>query len=60
MQIAQTVQRLREEQGFSQPQLADRARVTLRALRNVETGNTARPRTIERVARALGLIPASL
>jgi transcriptional regulator with XRE-family HTH domain len=60
MQIAQTVQRLREEQGLSQPQLADLAHITLRALRNVETGNTARPRTIERIARALGLTPMAL
>ncbi len=60
MQIAQTVQRLREEQGFSHSQLADRAGVTLRALRNVESGNTARPRTIERIARALGLTPMEL
>ena len=60
MQIAQTVQQRREEQGFSQAQLADRAHVTLRALRNVEGGKTARPRTIERVARALGLTPMEL
>ena len=60
MRIAQTVQQLREEQGFSQPQLADRAEVTLDTLRNVESGNTARPRTIERIARALGLTPMEL
>ena len=34
--------------------------VTLEALRNVENGNTARPRTIERLARALGLAPMQL
>ena len=60
MQIAQTVQQLREEQGFSQARLADRAHVTLRALRNVECAKTARPRTIERIARALGLTPREL
>jgi transcriptional regulator with XRE-family HTH domain len=60
MQIAQTVRQLRTEQGFSQGQLADRAHVTLRALRNVECGSTVRPRTIERIARALGLTPMEL
>jgi transcriptional regulator with XRE-family HTH domain len=60
MRIARTVRQLRQEQGFSQPQLADRAGVTLQALRNVEGGNTSRPRTIERVARALGLTPMQL
>ena len=60
MTIAQTVQQLRQEQGFSQAQLASRAGVTLEALRNVENGNTARPWTIERVARALGLAPMQL
>jgi transcriptional regulator with XRE-family HTH domain len=60
MTIAQTVQQLRQEQGFSQAQLACRAGVTLEALRNVENGNKARPRTIERVARALGLAPMQL
>ena len=60
MRIAQTVQQLRKEQGFSQAQLADRAHITLRALRNVEDGNTARPRTVEHIARALGLTPMEL
>jgi transcriptional regulator with XRE-family HTH domain len=60
MRIAHTVRQLRQEQGFSQPQLADRAGVTLQVLRNVESGNTSRPRTIERVARALGLTPMQL
>jgi hypothetical protein len=30
------------------------------ALRNVESGNKAWPRTIERIARALGLTPMQL
>jgi len=58
--IAHTVQQLRQEQGFSQAQLADRAGITIGALRNVESGYTARPRTIERIARALGLTPMQL
>jgi transcriptional regulator with XRE-family HTH domain len=60
MRLAHTVRLLRQEQGFSQAQLADRAGITLEALRNVERGNTARPRTIERIARALGLTPMEL
>jgi transcriptional regulator with XRE-family HTH domain len=60
MRIAHTVRQLRQEQGLSQPQFATLAGVTLEALRNVERGNTARPRTIERVARALGLTPMQL
>ena len=60
MSIGQTVQQLRVESGFSQAQLADRAHITLRALCNVEDGKTARPRTIERIARALGLTPMQL
>ena len=60
IRIAYTVQQLREEQGFSQAQLADRAGVTVNALRNVESGHTARPRTIERIARALGFTPMEL
>jgi transcriptional regulator with XRE-family HTH domain len=60
MRIALTVRELRQEQGLSQPQLATLAGVTLEALRNIESGNTARPRTIERVARALGLTPMQL
>jgi transcriptional regulator with XRE-family HTH domain len=60
MRIAHAVRQLRQEQGLSQAQLADRARVTLEALRNVESGNKARPRTIERVATALGLTPMQL
>jgi transcriptional regulator with XRE-family HTH domain len=57
MRIAHTVRQLRQEQGFAQAQLAARAGVTLEALRNVESGNIPRPRTIETVARALGLTP---
>jgi DNA-binding transcriptional regulator YiaG len=60
MSIALTVCELRQEQGLSQPQLAARAGVTLEALRNVESGNKAWPRTIERIARALGLTPMQL
>ena len=60
MSIGPTVQQLREELGFSQAELADLAHVTLRALRNLEDGNTARPRTIEHIARALGLTPMEL
>ena len=60
MRIAQTVRQLRQEQGRSQAELANRAGITLDAFRNVETGKTARPRTIERIARALGLAPMDL
>ena len=60
MRMAETVQQMRQDHGLSQAQLADRARITLEALRNVEAGNTVRPRTIERTARALGLTPMDL
>jgi transcriptional regulator with XRE-family HTH domain len=60
MRIAETVRQLRQEQGFSQTALAERARITLQALRNAEAGNTARPRTIKRIARAIGLTPMDL
>jgi transcriptional regulator with XRE-family HTH domain len=60
LRIGQTAQQLRLAHGFSQAELADRARITLDALRNLENGNTVRPRTIERVARALGLTPMEL
>ena len=60
MRMAEAVRQMRQEQGLSQAQLADRARITLQALRNLEAGNTARPRTIERIARALGLTPMEL
>src|SRR5205085_1195836 len=56
----QTVQELRHARGLSQAQLAESAHITLDALRNLESGNTTRPRTIERVARALGLTPMQL
>jgi transcriptional regulator with XRE-family HTH domain len=60
MRMAETVRQMRREQGLSQAQLADRARITFQALRNLEDGNTARPRTVERIARALGLTPMGL
>lgn len=60
MRISHTVQQLRQEHGFSQAQLAHRAGVTVNAVRNVESGHTARPRTIERIARAVGLTPMEL
>ena len=60
MRMAETVQQLRQEQGFAQGEFAQHAGITLDALRNVETGGTARPRTIERIARAAGLTPMEL
>jgi transcriptional regulator with XRE-family HTH domain len=58
--MAETVQQLRHEQRFSQAEFARRAGITLDAFRNVESGGTARPRTIERIARAMGLTPMEL
>jgi len=58
--MGQTVQELRRAYGFSQGQLAGRARILVKTLRKVESGNTARPRTIERIARALDSTPMQL
>ena len=60
MRMGKTVEELRQAHGFSQGQLAGRAGILVDTLRNVESGNTAWPRTIARVARALGLTPMQL
>ncbi|MGW2638215.1 helix-turn-helix domain-containing protein, partial [Streptomyces sp. NPDC001348] len=52
----------REARGLTQEELAERSGLSVRAIRNLETGHTARPRrqSLLLLARALGLPPGPL
>ena len=55
-----TVRRYRRRLGLTQEELADRAGVGLRTVRDIELGRTCRPRpsTVRRLAAAFGLTEA--
>lgn len=59
--IAQNVQTTRLARGLSQAELAARAGISMRYLREIEHGRAnMRLQVIERLARALGTTPAVL
>ena len=55
--LAQTLVNAREAACLTQEDLAERSGVSVRAIRNLETGRTSRPRqqSLLLIARALGL-----
>ncbi|MCA9049460.1 MAG: helix-turn-helix domain-containing protein, partial [Planctomycetaceae bacterium] len=52
---AQKVRRLRQERGWSQLMLAERADVSLKTVENAEAGRNIRPHSLAQIAGALGL-----
>lgn len=62
--LSYNAKRIREEEGFSQEEVADRAGMSLRSYQRVEEGGTGptSPRlvTVARVAIALGVGPVEL
>ena len=54
------LKRLREAKGWSQEALADKAIVSLKTISSLENAAPARPSTIAKVAKALGIAPAEL
>jgi transcriptional regulator with XRE-family HTH domain len=62
VRIGRRVERLRTQQGFSQRELAKRARVTQPYLSQLEQGQRSNPSVavLTRVARALGVPVAAL
>ena len=57
---AERIIRQREEQGWSQTQLAKEAGVASGTMSRVERGMEANPATVKRVADALGLTVADI
>lgn len=59
-ELADLVQQLRRDTGLTQRELADRARMSVAGLRDVEQGRVRRPRvsTLRRIAQAVELSPA--
>ena len=60
--VGETLRRLRLRTGLTQEDLAMRARISARTLRNVESGSLSRPQaaSIHRLAAALGVSEAEL
>ena len=60
--LSATLSRARAAAGLTQEELADRSGLSVRAIRNLETGRTSRPRrqSIGLLAEALGVLPAQL
>jgi transcriptional regulator with XRE-family HTH domain len=60
--LAQTLVNAREAACLTQEDLAERSGVSVRAIRNLETGRTSRPRkqSLLLIARALGLPPGDV
>lgn len=62
--LCENARRIREEEGFSQEEVAERAAMSLRSYQRVEEGGTGptSPRllTVARVAIALGVDPVDL
>ena len=61
MTFGERVRQLREERFLSMAELAERAGVSKNTLFRVETGNySAIPRTVRKIAEALGVEPGKL
>jgi len=58
--LADRVRHVRHERELTQRELADLADVSQQAINEIEQGNIARPRKIEKIAAALGVTPAWL
>lgn len=59
--MAQKIKELRSRKGFSQEQLADIAKINLRTVQRIESGETEpRGETLKRVANALNVAPDEL
>ncbi|WP_212822587.1 BTAD domain-containing putative transcriptional regulator [Catellatospora sp. TT07R-123] len=62
MDLGQRVRLLRQQAGLTQPELAERAGLSIRAVRDIESGRVDRPRaaTIGQLATALGVAGSEL
>jgi transcriptional regulator with XRE-family HTH domain len=61
MVFGERVRQLREERFLSMAELADKAGISKNTLFRVETGNySAIPRTVRKIAEALGVEPGAL
>ncbi len=58
--LADRVRHVRHERKLTQRELADLADVSQQAINEIEQGNIARPRKIEKIAAVLGVSPAWL
>jgi transcriptional regulator with XRE-family HTH domain len=59
-QVASNVRLGREQRGWTQPELATRARISRGSVAHLEAGRGGRLGTIIRVANAFGYLPAAL
>lgn len=60
MTLGRTVKEMREAKGWTQAQLASRARVERSTIQNVESGRVARPNSLPHIADALGVTVSEL